>query len=238
MSRYFVELNSDIADLEEFPRWFPDGDVYSFVEGRSYFLAGAALQVESPERALEVAEQLLDEMVGVALLLWPALRRPSLGAVCHEDNDGRRQRFCFATMAETVRIKDRFDAVAEGAPLQQPGPTYAQRLLKASRNATHAQTAMMIWSDPHKTWPRLYRVLEELEAELSSTVSKASLCSDNERDRFNQSANSSAVAGKDSRHASGKFAPPRRPMSLEEAISFIGVLLQKTLLAVHARSAA
>ena len=238
MSRYLVELTGEIADLEDFPFWLPDGDVYAFAEENCYFLTGPALQVESPELVLEVSEQLLDELVGVATLLWPSLRRPTLGAVCLEDETGKRKRYHFASIEEGIRLRDRTDATVNGMPSVRSGPTEAQRLLEASRRAKHAQTALLLWSDSHRTWPRLYRILEELEAELGTSVSKAGLCSDNERDRFNQSANSSAVAGKDSRHAAGKFAPPKRPMSLSEAASLIGSLLQGTLLAVQARNAA
>jgi len=230
MKRYLVELVGDSADLEEFPRMFPDGDVHAIAEGANVFLTGTTFDsIEAPSKVLGAAEQVFDEMVAVILLLWPGLHRPTLGAVCVEDESGLRNRHMFASVHEVVRIKDHVDAIVNGTAQIRQGPTEGQKLLAASRQATNAQAAMMIWADPHRTWPRLYRILEELEAELKVSVSESGLCSEEQRERFTHSANSADVAGKDSRHRSGKFKPPKNPMSLEEASSFIGGLIQQTL---------
>jgi hypothetical protein len=102
-------------------------------------------------------------------------------------------------------------------------------LLEGSRSNPHLRLATLIWADEIRTWPRLYRVLEEVERSLGSTASKVGLCSDNQRDRFAHSANSAEVAGKDARHASGKYKPPDKPMSLDEATSFVGCVLEQSL---------
>ena len=238
MKRYLVEFVGDTADLEEFPRYFPDGDAYALSEGQTVFLTGPFFDsFETPADVLEAAEQILDEFVAVVLLLWPALRRPTLGAVCIEDESGQRARHIFVSVHDAARAKDYAEVVVDSMPVARAGPTEGQQLLAASRKATSAQAAMMIWADPNRTWPRLYRILEELESELKSSVSKVGLCSENQRERFNQSANSAAVAGKDARHASGKYKPPKKPMSLLEATSFVGGLIQQTLRHVLARSA-
>ena len=230
MKRYLVELVGEPADLEEFPCMFPDGDVHAIAEDTNVFLTGSAFDgIETPSKVLETAGQVLDEMVAVILLLWPGLRRPTLGAVCVEDESGLRSRHFFASVHEMARAKDRVEAVLNGATPNKQGPTEGQQLLAASRLATNAQAAMMIWADPHRTWPRLYRILEELEAELKAKVHESGLCLEDQRTRFTRSANSADVAGKDSRHGSGKFEPPKNPMSLEEATSFISGLMQQTL---------
>lgn len=239
MAKYFVELKGEPADLEEFPIWFPDGSLFVQVEQDRYYLHSDEIaSSSSPERALEFAEAALDQLYAVGLLLWPSLHRPSVEAVVEETDDGQRRRYLFASVHEALRLKDRFNATVDGVVQTPQRPTDAQRLLAASLRGRHVQTAMLIWSDPRRTWPRLYRIIEELESELGSSVSKAGLCSDNERDRLKQSANSAEVAGSDSRHAVGKFSPPRRPMSLPEATGFVGTLLQKTLLVVASRIAA
>lgn len=167
------------------------------------------------------------------MLLWPNLHPPTLGAVWFEDEAGDRRHHIFASVHEEMRVKDYVEATINGTVSTRHYPTEAQQLLAAFRLATNAQAAMMIWADPHRTWPRLYRILEELEVELEMHVDKAGLCSKDERSRFTNSANSAEVAGKDSRHRGGKFDPPKRPMSLHEAVSFIGGLIQGTMRLIH-----
>jgi hypothetical protein len=235
MPRYLVELKGEATDLEEFPRWYPDGPVFVSVEEQRYFLnADMFATSASPRQVLEAAEDLLDDLYAVGLLLWPSLRRPEVEAVIEEQDDGQRRRFLFAAVEETLRLKDWVEVAVNGVPQQPERPTVAQRLLAVSRVSGPLRTAMLIWGEPHRTWPRLYRIVEEVEAALSSSASKAGLCSDNERDRFCQSANSATVAGNDSRHAAGRVVPPKRPMSLQEATSFVGDLLHKSLLVAAA----
>lgn len=230
MKRWLVELVGEFADLEEFPRWFPDGEAHAITEGVNVFLTGSAFdRFDTPSEVFEAAVQVLDEFVAVIMLLWPSLRPPTLGAVWLEDESGHRRHHIFASAHEVTRVKDYAEATINGTVSTKQGPTEAQQLLAAFRLATNAQAAMMIWADPLRTWPRLYRILEELEIELKMHVDKAGLCSDNQRERFTRSANTVEAAGKDSRHYGGKFVPPEKPMSLHEATSFIGGLIQGTL---------
>jgi hypothetical protein len=114
-------------------------------------------------------------------------------------------------------------------------PTQAQILLSGARMDDNLKFAVSLWGDPLRTWPRLYRVLEEIERYLGQPVQKAGFCSDNQRERFTRSANAAKIAGKDARHALDKFIPPKNPMDLKEATAFIGRLLQATLARAAAR---
>ena len=230
MARWLIKLEGDSSDLEEFPSSFPDGHVYAFSELECVYLTGIRFeQFSDASDVLQAARQVLDEFVAIILLLWPSLRVPTLGDVYYENDSGQRSRHLFASIHESVRAKDRVSVTVNGNSILPSGPTEAQILLAVSRRAPRAQTAMMIWADPSRTWPRLYRILEELEMELGATVSKVGLCTDDQRQRFNRSANAAEVAGKDSRHAGGKFALPKNPMSLHDATSFVGGLIQGTL---------
>lgn len=239
MSRWLVKLEGDRIDLEEFPYWFPSGDVFALAEGDSVFIAGPALErLDGPSEVLEAATQALDEFSAIIALLWASLQRPSVGNVYREDETGTRKSYAFASFHASGRSKVRARStltVSGGSPVSR-GPTQAQQLLAASRRSTNLQVATLLWADPLRTWPRLYRVMEELEEHLQMTVNKAKLCSDNQRERFRRSANTAEVAGKDSRHASGKLQPPTKPMSLSEATTFVGVLLEATLRCVDAEA--
>ena len=137
---------------------------------------------------------------------------------------------CYTHFVSVASARSKTGAVVvSGSTLQQTLPTHAQQLLEASRTDRRLQLVVSIWADPIRTWPRLYRLLEELEAYLKLDVDVAGLCTKNERVRFNRSANCAEIAGKDARHMAGKFNPPSNPMNLSEATSFIGNLVKETL---------
>jgi hypothetical protein len=230
MARWLVQLEGDQFDLEEFPNWFPDGDVYAVEENGSVYLVGPAFEgLLEASQVYEIALQAVDEFSAIITLLWSSLQRPKVGGVFRENNDGRRQAFVFLSGSVTGRSKARATLAVDGIKEALQRPTRAQILLSGSRMDDHLRVAVSLWGDPLRTWPRLYRVLEEIERYLGQQVQKAGFCSDNQRERFTRSANAAEIAGKDARHARGKFAPPKDAMDLKEATAFIGRLLQATL---------
>ena len=231
MARWLVQLEGDPFDLEEFPYWFPDGDVYAIAENGTVYITGPAIEaLKDSSQVREAALQAVDEFSAVIALLWSSLQRPSVGHVYRDGDDGKRQTFAFGSATATARCKVRATGTVDGVRQERREPTQAQRLLAGSRVNHHLQVAVSLWADPLHTWPRLYRILEEIEMYLKQTVAKAGLCSDNQRERFTRSANTAEIAGKDARHSLGKFVPPPNPMDLAEATSFVAGLLQPALL--------
>jgi hypothetical protein len=229
-----VQLEGEKIDLEEYPHWFPDGDIFAITEGDKVFLTGPAFTTLADAGGVhEAAIAAVDEFSAIITLLWPSLQRPTVGVVYSEDDAGvRRGTHFLATGRVTVRAKARATLTAigpDGEPMPPPPFTQAQALLAASRSHRRLNVALTLWADPTRTWGRLYRVLEELEEHLGVDVDKAGLCSGRERRRFTQSANNAEVAGKDARHAGGKYDPPAKPMTLKEAVGFVGGLLQGVL---------
>lgn len=230
MTRWLVQLEGEYSDLEEFPRWFPDGDVYAIEENRSVYLVGSAFEEFSEAGQVhEAALQAVDELSGVIKLLWSSFQRPRVGSVFREDANGKRKGFVFCAGSITVRSKLCATATVSGAGQNRKTPTQAQTLLYGSRMNGHLQSAMFVWADPLQTWPRLYRMLEEIELYLGQPAHKAGLCSYHQQERFTRSANTAEISGKDARHALDKYDPPKDPMNLSDATAFIGGLLQAVL---------
>jgi hypothetical protein len=231
MTRWLVQLEGNPCDLEEFPYWFPDGDVHAIEENGSVYLVGPAFEALSEaSQVREAALQTVDEFSAIITLLGSSLQRPKMGRVFREDESGKRQAFIFLGASITGRSKTgRATITVGGVEQARHSPTQAQILFSGSRMDTHLRVAISLWADPLRTWPRLYRVLEEIEQYLGQPVQQASFCSDNQRKRFTRSANAAEISGKDARHALGKFEPPKDPMDLAEATVFIGRLLQAAL---------
>ena len=223
MARWLAKLDADAEDLDDFTRWFPRGEVFAEANADGVFLVGSGLDVhEDVGQVKAVAEQALDEFFGVISLLSKATKRPRLGGIFHEDDEGVRREHIFLTSSIFVRLRGH---VRGGGT----GPTQAQLLLAGSKTNASLGNALQLWSDPNRTWPRLYRILEEIETYVGVRVHKAHMCTAAQRERFTRSANVAEVAGKDARHAAGKFEPPAVPMTVREATSFISSLLQAAL---------
>jgi hypothetical protein len=214
-----LKLKGDVDDLEELPYWFPSGDPFSFQEGQSFYLASPRLDVLPDSRSVQdVGGSILEEVAAVVSLIWPSFEAPTIDHLVHESSDGNRSlHYTLKIASATHRMKTRDST---GAPLKA-GRTDAQWYHMISQAGPHLQTALLLWADPARTWPRLYRVLEELEHHISQEPQKLTLCTAAERKRFTHSANAAAVAGKDARHRNGMFDAPKDPMTLQEATKFI-----------------
>jgi hypothetical protein len=210
-------------DLEELPRYFPDGDVYAIEENGKFYLLGSALESLADAEAIRAeAARRLDLFAAAISLLWTSMRKPRLGNVIREE-DGKRR--IFIEVEDTVSSRSKVSATISGSPVQPVQKTQAQEILARADKSPHLKEALQVWADPLRSWPRLYRVLEELERHLGQSVDKAGFCSNNEKERFTRSANSAHVSGIDARHAGGKFQPPANPMTLREATDFVRKML-------------
>lgn len=226
MSRWLVPLQGERFDLEEFRVSFPTGNVSVIEEDGAFYLAGSDFEkCATADKVLEIAARNLDEFTAVILLIFPELRKPTVTQVIREEN-GKRHTTAFMTARGEGRSKGRATISSPGQ--SSPVLTAAQELLKQAKGHRHLEAALSTWAEPRRSFPRLYVVLEEIEQHLRESVDKAKLCSANERRSFTQTANTEA-AGKDSRHAPGKFKPPKTPMSLAEAAGFVSRMLVAAL---------
>ncbi|MFH1833545.1 MAG: hypothetical protein ABH877_00855, partial [bacterium] len=174
----------------------------------------------------DAALGLLDELYAIVSLLQPNLQKPHIATVFREEDDGRRQGFVQASAKITARSKARGAPTVVGREDEPRGPTVAQSLLLGLGTDRHLDIAASLWADPLRTWPRLYRILEEVESYLGHHVSNEGWCSRKQREQLTRSANHPATAGADARHAE-RNAPPNKPMTLDEATALVGDMLRR-----------
>lgn len=234
MRRWLVELVGDAFFVEDIPYFFPSGPVRGLTEGGRHLLVADAFECESDAaRVHELAQRLADDVTAALAVHLGHFPRPKTGIVYREDDTGNRTAHHFLDAdPSVVRSKSRL-----GSESSQ-GPTYPQLFLKVAATSEHLHSAMRIWSDPKKTWPRLYRIMEEVQQHLGTAPNKAGLCTKTELQRFEHTANSAEASGEDSRHALRKYHPPSKPMTLAEASRFVGGVLHETLQRTVAAGAA
>jgi hypothetical protein len=229
MARWLVSIIGEHFDTEELPRWFPDGDAFAIEEDRRVYITGPALEnLGGPNDVRKAAVAILNDFAGVIALLLPNFRKPAIGTeIIREEDDGRRSVHCILVPEPAhLRMKAHANLMVwpEGAK-----HTEAQHLLRAVEGSLRLKVVLALWTEPDASWAQLYRAMEEIEAELGEPLDNTGLCSQRERERFRRTANSAETAGRDARHASGKFEPPKNPMTLAEGRGFIGRVLVELL---------
>lgn len=235
MARWLVQIHGDRFDVEELPFWFPSGEIFAIEESSTVFLVGSRLeQFADASKVQEAAAKAIEDFYSVIYLIDSGIRRPSIGTVYRENDDGTRHGYAFLSAVVSGRSKARacLTTASNGKP-EENRLTQAQELLAASQHSRHLQVALSLISFSNATWPHYYRCLEEIESSLGAKVSETGLCSAGERSRFTRTANTPEASGADARHGLGKFDPPQNPMSLAEGFSFVRLMLQKALALVH-----
>jgi hypothetical protein len=222
MDRWLVRLDGEESVLVEFPRWFPDGEVFSFREGDCFYLSGQVFDVYTePKDVYEKTIEIVEEYSAIISVLCPRFSKPTVTTIFHENSGGIRKQHCFV-FGGFACIK--IQATGDEKPLK----TEAHKLLEITRTDSQLMLVLYLWCDTPRTWPRLYRILEEIECYLGNKrICDVGLCANSQRERFRRTSNSAEVAGKDARHAVGKFKPPDKPMTLDEAVKFINALIYK-----------
>lgn len=227
MARWLVRLSGERFDVEEFPRNFPSGDVFAIWENELVFLVGPRLDTEATAEAVAArAAEELDRLTGVLTLLYPTLKKPAIDQVIRETDEGR-QTFALGIGRAIGRSKVHGVSVTHESA-GAPSLTSAQQLLAPAAGDERLKLVLTLWGHSDRTWPRLYRVLEELEEHLGMQVDKAGLCTRAERSRFTQTANSAKASGVDSRHAD-KYDPPDKPMTQSAGADFVGHMIRAVL---------
>jgi hypothetical protein len=228
MARWLIQLSGERIDLEKFLRGFPDGDIFVIEEDQDVFIVGPALEVlTEASLVLEEAVRTVDQFSGVMSLIYQDFRKPKVSHVYRETDDGRRNAFIFH--AGIIAPRGQFGIPTIGPSSNPCGPTKEQQMLSLALSSRYLEVAITLWADPVRPWPRLYRILEEIERHIGKNVDTAGLCSAKERERFRRTANTAEVSGADSRHALSKYTPPPDPMSHEEATSFVGRIFSDML---------
>lgn len=225
MPRYLVQLTAPLAELAELREWFQSGDVRLIEKDGSTFLTGPALEaIDNPFEAQRIAGDAVADFATIAEVCMGHLNSPEIAGYFVEDASGRvRQEFFVqpANILQFGRVKQR-----------QPNPvgtTFQERLLQAAHASLHLRTATRLWARPKRSWPRLYRIFEELENHMRGPLPRFSICSESDRTQFKRSANNADVAGDDSRHSHGANPPPPIPMSHSSAEAFVGSCLRDTI---------
>jgi|LakMenEpi03Aug12_release.lakeMendotaPanAssembly.Ray.scaffolds.fasta_scaffold376300_1 hypothetical protein len=234
---WMIELIGCRHDLLCFERWFSDGIFKVIIENEKFFLVGTFLVgCTTAAEAMDRAESKLELMTAAARLEYATdALVVKAGSVVYVDSVGNDHYHEFDELVISLHVSERyFDSCI---------PSLAQRAVTIADFDTHLDNALRLWGEASRSWPKLYRIAEEVTCSFEPNekrymsdvlLSEGLVDSRDEIHRFRHSACDPVVAGRDARHARSKM--PREVMNLEhptmshqDAVALVGSLLSRAI---------
>jgi hypothetical protein len=227
-----VTLSGHVFDLETLKEQFPDGDPCVVHDGDRFFLESAELDALAPNHVevLERANSLLAPMNGAAQLGDPK-HRPVSASGQIVGPDGREH---VVVLVDSIEVRSKLGTVVVRVGDEEPPPPpppAGQVALAAAAGNSDAQDALRLLGTGPLDWVNLYRILDYVRNTFGGLdgIEKAGLATKADLNRFTHTANSKAASGDDARHGPSPQAPPKNPMTLEEARTLIRSILKAWL---------
>ncbi len=235
LPRWEVDLHGDDRDLQHLAQHFIGEEMRIYKDestDQTLLVIGGFSAEASPNDVLIAATEKVKVLSGVLKVAHQAQTSLSVGGVMLRQLDGTRHVYAsmLVTLGVNVEIHAevlRRDRNGELVPVPQPAPLTV-RLATLAQTDPVVATAMRLAVMPDAgTWRGLVPLFEVIEHDVlgaGSSVVKNGWASKTQQKRFEHTANSSA-AGDASRHGHQRFAPPANPMTLDEARSFVQMVL-------------
>ncbi len=216
-----VRLRGDRADLVHLPGRFSSGPIQVVEESDQYYLHSNELEdVQVIGDARERVCRLVDSMNGALALLVPGYKPIEAYSLETKTADGS---FAVCNRASEM-VTFREPVLDAGLLLDDTAP----RLVSLSDEDPAVADVLRLLGKGRPDAVTLYKLYEIISDDVGgdSVITKVhQWVSRTELARFTNSLNNRKVLGDDARHATQKFSPPRNPMSLDDALTFVRKLI-------------
>jgi len=233
MAEWRVHLQGEQFDLQELKEILLGNDPCIIEEQSNFYLTSKAWdKLESSREVNTQAKAYIQELENAAYLHYKDTTSLTIGGIIRLDDDGTRHHILIAEAGHFNYRggRVRFMGIASGEPDRIQGrPEHpVLKFLRKSKNPL-VKDALRFYRKGD--WVNLYKAYEivndavhgKRELVRRGWITKELL------NRFTQTAQSRKALGDDARHASVKFIPPKNPMTINEAKTIVGSLLQKWL---------
>jgi hypothetical protein len=224
MAEWLVEVQGDLADLEELADQFESPRLSVRKDGESYYLRSSE-DFDGLSDASDVRTRATDMLLllsGVANLYAGAGETVTPGVVIWQRDDGTRDQF-IALEEATIRVRSK--ALLWGT--EATDPTVGESWLSVARQDDNVLDALRFFQEDATWWSlrKAYEVIERDEFGQQSKVANVLSTPDKEIKRFKEWTNYFVHGARRERPDSDEFPP----LSLAEADSFLRDLLKKWL---------
>jgi len=230
---WFVRIIGDINDLDELSKSLKSPELSISHDGESYILKTDEFNLlDDKEKVRNKAVEIISLINGAAGLTL-GIRTPiEVSHVVKLNDDGTQE--IFVCISNTITLRDsisicihRGDGTIEEIHQSDPIPNW---ISIAKKDNTVAKALRLFGSGAYD-WVNLYRIYEVIEGDMGGlkNIVKEGWATKKMLNRFTHTANSPGAIGDDSRHGTESTTPPRDPMLLSEAKSFVITLFHSWL---------
>jgi hypothetical protein len=232
MAQWRVQLHGEQFDLRELQEILLGHDPGIFQDGHNFYLTSKTWdQLPDAGEVHNRAKSFLELLASAAYLHMRDTALLAIDGVLRIETDGHTHHFVFAEAGGlTLRgARVRATAVVTG-PDNRPVESRQQhqliRILEVSTQHPDVRDALRFLRKGD--WVSLYKAFELLRDEVQGEqeILRRNWITKESLKRFTQMAQSREGLGDAARHASKKYKPPKKAMSLPEARNTIGNLLQ------------
>ena len=228
---WMVELSGDPSDLDELSKVFTTPELSIKKEGDKFLLRTTNFEsCASSVEIKKIASEIVHDLTAGIKLSLDARKKLDIDGIVQIGDDGLRHHFIDLSGTAVARCSasgrlNLSDGTREVFHQADPIPRWIKI---AHKDAKVAKAFDFICAD-FNSWGTLYKILEVLEEDHFKPIMRRGRYKEMAND-FTNAANSYTMTGLDARHATERTpTPPKNPMSLSEARSFIKMLLHEWL---------
>lgn len=231
MPKWLVRLKGELFDLEDFPKLLCSPEIRVIKENGLFYLQSSEFNsLTSAEDVRERGRVLIELINGVAKFNRDNFLGISEDAITRVEDDGKRHHYVFLEGTATIRTKVSAQLsviAANGSKKVATRLSALESLLEVAQKHNIVADALSFYRDD--TWISLYKAYEIIRDDVSGKhqIIKNGWSVDSDINRFTQTAQSRAALGDSARHASKKYKPPAKPMTLLEARALIKTILSR-----------
>jgi len=232
MAQWRVHVQGEQFDLEELREILADHDPTIIQDDSNFYLTSKEWTQSHDAREIHRrAKEFIQLLEDVAYFHSKDTAPLTIGGVVRIEDDGLRQDILIANKGSLTFHGDRPKATAtvtggDNRPVQVTQKHQVIKNLRMYEQNAVVRDALKFFREGD--WVSFYKVYELVRDEVHGDheIVSRNLISKKSLKRFTQMAQSREGLGDDARHASKKFKPPAKAMSLTEAKNTIGNLLQ------------
>lgn len=227
---WIVTLNGDEHDLQELSKVCNTPELTIEKDAMSYIMRSSHFDVlKSDQEVREKTNELLIPInAGIKLELGASKPIQIEHMVCINP-DGTRMIHVVCCETMTMRASCCIESItSDGKKIIYNPADPIIPLFKISQSDPAVTTVCQYINQDFKSWHALYKIYEIIDMNGFPPIQRGGKYR-GESDRFRQSANSYSASGLGARHAKDSVPPPKNPMKLGEAQSFIKLIIHEWL---------
>ncbi len=231
MTKWLAQLRGcdyDLQDLQEILSSHNPQIVRE--DGDFYLMSKDWDQLQDEQEVYDKAKGFTESLDRAAFIHFRDTSPLAVGLIVRIDDNGSLQKFAFiqGSAHGRARVKGSIRAIGpNGQPIETEQEHTIIKTLRASQQHQSVGDALRFFRKGD--WSSLYKAYEIVEDHLPKNqgITSNGWLTKTSIERFTRTAQSRYAIGDEARHAKQKYAPPRKPMSINEAKALIGDLIQK-----------